>query len=207
MSAADNSNQPSTNINCEPALGVSESRLGNYYEYSVIQTLEKFLSTINYSLLKKKFPKISKECDAELRELCKDLVKQLKTTITTDIKKLTEETKLFKSLKSLDDMVTEQKNRAGEDSWRPSGNPEDDIRDHIYDQKLKQKRYLEFILETLKVENNMLETTLEENHAQILKLKEECDADNQEVQSNFAAVDSLDFVKLKEDIHAMFGKH
>ncbi|GBM90590.1 hypothetical protein AVEN_66729-1 [Araneus ventricosus] len=207
MSAAENFNQPSTSNDPKPSFGVPEGRLGNYYEHAVTQTLEKFLGSIKYSLFKEKFPEIFKECDQELRDLPKQLINQLKTTITTDIKNLSKDTDVFTSLKSLDDIITEQKDRAGEDTWRPSGNPENDIREHIYHQKQKQKRYLEFVLEALKAENNMLETTVEENHAEILKLKEEFDINNQEVQSNVAAINATDFPKLAENIHTMFEKH
>ncbi|XP_055925696.1 polyamine-modulated factor 1-like [Argiope bruennichi] len=206
MASADNSNQPSTNSDSVPSFDTPEGRLGHYYEHAVTQTLEKFLASIRYSIFKSKYPELYKECGKEFRDLHKQLINQLRDTITTDLKNLSTETNVFSSLKALDDMITKQSDRADEDSWRPSGNPENDIRDHVHHQKLKHKKCLEFVLETYVVENNKLEQIVEQNHAEIMKLKKEIDNDNQEVQSYFAAVNALDLLKLDEDIHSMFGK-
>lgn len=60
---------------------------------------------------------------------------------------------------------------------RPSGNPTEDLRDHIYPLKVKYKEVLEDVLAKLKTANEELHTAAAVNHAEILyiqKRNEEC---------------------------------
>ena len=55
---------------------------------------------------------------------------------------------------------------------RPSGNPEEDLRDHIYPLKLKQKEDLKAVLTKLQLSNEELLNEASINHAEILHTKE-----------------------------------
>lgn len=209
MSVADNTNQNLTE-NCpnttDVKLNVPEGRLGNYYQKAVERTLEKFLSYIRFSVFKTKFPEIYKESGSDLKEIHQQLVSQLQDTITKDVNNLCTETNLYPSLKLLDDIIKKHSNKIGEDSWRPSGNPEQDTRDHIYHLKQKHKKCLEFVLETILAENELLEKSVNQNHADILTLKNEVDTSNQEILNEFAVLDDNNIARLTKDINSVFVK-
>ncbi|GFT25194.1 uncharacterized protein NPIL_76491 [Nephila pilipes] len=207
MSVADNTIQH-PNENCSKdhtcsSMNVVEGRLGNYYQKAVERTLQKFLSHIKFSVFKTKFPEIYKENHNHLRGIHQQLLSQLKDNITKDVDLLCNETKLYPSLKLLDDIIKKHSNRSGEDSWRPSGNPEDDTRDHIYHLKQKQKKCLEFVLETILAENALLEKTVNQNHANILTLKKEVDILNEEIINEIEILNNDSIVTLNKDIHAL----
>ncbi|GFY45517.1 uncharacterized protein TNIN_165421 [Trichonephila inaurata madagascariensis] len=209
MSAADNATPSSTAISSVKDITANngpEGRLGTYFKNAVSQTLEKFLSYIKFSLFKTNFPKICEENEGHLRNVREQLKSQLKENILKDIDNLCADTKLYPSLKLLDDIVTKHSTKNGEDSWRPSGNPEEDTRDHIYHLKQKHKKCLEFVLETMVAENELLEKSANENHADILALKKEVDALNQEINNEFEILNDDSIARLSKDIKAEFAK-
>lgn len=63
---------------------------------------------------------------------------------------------------------------------RPSGEPEEDLRDHIYPLKLKLKEDLQTVLTKLQLSNEELINEASVNHGEILHLKKTNDDLHQE---------------------------
>ncbi|GIX97152.1 uncharacterized protein CEXT_762921 [Caerostris extrusa] len=172
-----------------------ESRLKSYFQQAISHTLDRFLSYFKFSMLKTRYPGVGKE---ELQEIHKQLKNQLKESVTKDVNNICEQTNVFSSLNLLDDLIKKQSKRKDEEAWRPSGVPEEDLRDHVHHVKQKHKKCLEFVLQTLRAENELLEETANKNHSMILELKTEVDTVNQEVQENFAVLNDVE--KTNKDI-------
>lgn len=64
---------------------------------------------------------------------------------------------------------------------RPSGNPKEDIRDHLHQVKLNQKRDLEFMLEVFATENNSLDCIMRNKHKEIERIKSIIDNSKQDL--------------------------
>lgn len=64
---------------------------------------------------------------------------------------------------------------------RPSGNPKEDVRDHLHQVKLNQKRDLEFMLEVFATENNSLYRIMRNKHEEIERIKSNIDNSKQDL--------------------------
>ncbi|GFQ93671.1 uncharacterized protein TNCT_611521, partial [Trichonephila clavata] len=89
---------------------------------------------------------------------------------------------------------------------RPTGNPEEDTRDHIYQLKQGHKKCLEFALETIVAENELLEKAVRQKHADILELKKEVDTSYQEISNELAVLNNGNIARLGKDIKAAIKK-
>lgn len=68
-------------------------------------------------------------------------------------------------------------------SRRPSGAPEEDIRDHLHQLKLKHKKCLEFTLQTFTRQNEALALIMEEKHQEILSIKGNIDIASRDIKN------------------------
>lgn len=136
-------------------------------------TCEKFVSSIRFSRMKKKFAEIYKENPETLKNLHEQLSLQLKRSISEDLDELCKEHGIDFLLNSLE--IIKKNQEFSDHSWRPSGNCEEDLRDHIYPLKMKQKEALQAVLTKLMTSNEELINFATVNHAEILHIKKSND--------------------------------
>ncbi|XP_055521734.1 polyamine-modulated factor 1 [Leucoraja erinacea] len=85
----------------------------------------------------------------------KQLVAQLQTSITEEIKQISEDGLFERALPKLDQLERESANRTTQ-AWRPTGSPGRDLQAHLVRCSLRQREYLRLKLRRAKEENAAL---------------------------------------------------
>ncbi|XP_035219773.1 polyamine-modulated factor 1-like isoform X2 [Stegodyphus dumicola] len=126
-----------------------------------------------FSVFKRGYPELYEKSRGNLREFYKQFKSQLKSSVQIDLDNLCQQTNTGTLLCELDKLIKEKKTNINGHSWRPSGNPEEDIKDHVYQEKQNYEEQLKSYLQILKTEKEELETELSKNHEAILQLQKE----------------------------------
>ncbi|KAG8190840.1 hypothetical protein JTE90_028337 [Oedothorax gibbosus] len=178
-------NLQSCNANATNSNTDTDEQLKLHLQNAINRTAKAFLSNLKYSLFKSYYPEIHQNDSTNLKELHRQLKSQLTETIHEEVEELCKEVDLYASISSLDKLIQNHEGKDDVEAWRPSGNPSEDMRDHLYQMKLKHKRCLEFTLQTMALQNKELEKMVEERHTDILAIKDRIDLLSAEIRNRY----------------------
>ncbi|KFM79786.1 Polyamine-modulated factor 1, partial [Stegodyphus mimosarum] len=196
-------NESSINIDSEPVI-FTEERLKRHFERAVSLTLQKYISSITFSLFRKMYPEIHQKCPEELHDIYNQFADELKPGIQEDLNPLFEKTNIGALLTDLENMIQMQADNGP--SWRPSGNPEEDLRDHICEEKKKHKKALQYYLSTMIAQKEALEEEMSQNDKEISNLQECMRAHHQKVKEAMSTLDQSMLSQIQDRILAIKGK-
>ncbi|KFM74829.1 Polyamine-modulated factor 1, partial [Stegodyphus mimosarum] len=147
----------------------AEDRLKTYFQNAISYTLQKYLDSVKFSVFKREYPELYEKSPSNLREFYKQFKYQLECSARIDLDNLCQQTNIGTLLCELDNVMKENKTNINDHSWRPSGNPEEDIKDHVYQEKQKYREKLKSYLQIIRTEKEELEAELSNNHEAILQ--------------------------------------
>ncbi|KAG8196659.1 hypothetical protein JTE90_006569 [Oedothorax gibbosus] len=172
------------------------------FESAVEKCIEKYFSYIKFSMMQKNFREIYKADSFHLKIFHEQLVSQLKSCFSETVEEVFLETNVIQSLSSLNNIINKTTRNADIVAWRPSGNPNEDIRDHLHQLKLNQKKSLEFALQVLVTENSSLEQMIKKNHKEVIEIKSKIDASKQDLYHFFSAMNDPTIIDMGEKLVA-----
>ncbi|XP_061172784.1 polyamine-modulated factor 1-like [Saccostrea echinata] len=122
-------------------------------------SLEKFYSSIKFSLFKEQLRPLYEHQPQALKKMHAQLLAQLKSNVSEEITWMLKEENIGKLLNGLNDQIDENPEK-GKKGWRPSGNAAQDVLAHTAPYKLREKERLQGILSDLQSQNKLLKDAL-----------------------------------------------
>ncbi|CAL1541391.1 unnamed protein product [Lymnaea stagnalis] len=166
-------NETATDHIQNPTDSISFEKLKNAVEKSI----QKITSKRNLLYIKEHFRDLYRADSKNVTELYKSMMSQLESMIKEEIDLQIENNKVKDLLNNLDKINLEYRNQT-QRKWRPSGNPEEDIKAHMYESNKVEVQQLEKILSTLESQNKYLNervvTTNEKLQASIQMVESHC---------------------------------
>ncbi|XP_023223512.1 uncharacterized protein LOC111624793 [Centruroides sculpturatus] len=133
----------------------NNGRLSKLLKASLDKTIEKYLHCAKYMLFAENFAAIHKKHNNDLATVHQQFISKLESSIREEIKLMYQEETINTYLNKLDDLIMKAGSNQKSCKWRPSGNPETDLMDHLHVVKEEHKKELEQILaeQTEDIEN------------------------------------------------------
>ncbi|XP_067664341.1 polyamine-modulated factor 1-like [Haliotis asinina] len=132
-----------------------EGRHMIHLRQSLEKTVKKCLSSVRYSAFKEHFQPLYEHNSKALRGIRDQMVEQLDSNIFDEISNMFEEENILPLMNGLDDLK-----EYPEKAWRPSGDPDVDVRAHVLPGHIKHREQLAAMLKELESRNRMLQETV-----------------------------------------------
>ncbi|XP_035219744.1 uncharacterized protein LOC118192820 isoform X2 [Stegodyphus dumicola] len=180
----------------EVAKSVNESsiNIGSESEIFTEERLKRF------SLFQESYPEIHRKCPEELHYIYNKFISEFKSGVQDDLSLLFENTNIRDLLIDLENMIQKQANNVNGPSWRPSGNLEEDLRDHICYEKKKHKEAMQCYLSKMLAQKEAFEEELSQNDKEIRSLLGTIRAQHQKVKEAMGTLDSSMLSKIQDHV-------
>ncbi|XP_071965176.1 polyamine-modulated factor 1-like [Antedon mediterranea] len=143
------------------------------------KTVKKCLESARYKTFANHYKFASEKA---LRSIVSQFVENLKSTVQSELELMIEEENLVPLFNELDDLINDIPTDRQQPAWRPSGNPDTDVRNHRMQPKLKEKERLVKLLQQHEEENKRLKEALKPRKRQL--------ADTQQKLKKFKAFET-----------------
>ncbi|XP_015904992.1 polyamine-modulated factor 1 [Parasteatoda tepidariorum] len=164
------------------------------FKEATSELLRRFLRKIEFKNFKTKhYSEIYNEDPELLKETYEQFSRQLENSIKIDLDELCNDQDIYEKLKTLDDLNKESKISEDVKAWRPSGNPNEDVRDYRCICKSAHKKALNALLENVRSQNDQLEKEVMANHEEIIMLKEAVTKQAEENKADLNILEEVDF--------------
>ncbi|XP_035219750.1 uncharacterized protein LOC118192820 isoform X3 [Stegodyphus dumicola] len=153
-----------------------------------------------FSLFQESYPEIHRKCPEELHYIYNKFISEFKSGVQDDLSLLFENTNIRDLLIDLENMIQKQANNVNGPSWRPSGNLEEDLRDHICYEKKKHKEAMQCYLSKMLAQKEAFEEELSQNDKEIRSLLGTIRAQHQKVKEAMGTLDSSMLSKIQDHV-------
>ncbi|XP_075721175.1 uncharacterized protein LOC119188306 [Rhipicephalus microplus] len=112
---------------------------------------------------------------SSLEKCVNSLTDQLLTHMNAESKAIVDDLNLDEKFKTLSQLIEEQEEYKGTPAWRPSGNPDEDIQDHLRQLYAKYVKDMTSALKESKEKTNVLEAQVAEGNKELQRIGAEID--------------------------------
>ncbi|XP_071844362.1 polyamine-modulated factor 1-like [Apostichopus japonicus] len=136
------------------------------------KTRKKCIDSLKYNTFARKYKFAHESAPHVLRHCLEEFKEQLDNMIKDELKEMITQEDLVPLFNNLDTLIQEGTSKELKQAWRPSGIPQIDIKDHLYQVKLEEKEKLLKLLDATNEETRRLKELVEKkkqhiNHTQI----------------------------------------
>nr|XP_022331211.1 polyamine-modulated factor 1-like [Crassostrea virginica] len=160
-------------------------------------SLEKFYSSIKFSLFKEHLRPLYEQHPQALKKMHAQLLEQLKQNVAEEMTWMLKEENIGKLLNGLSDLIDENPHKSKK-AWRPSGNPELDVLAHTAPYKLKEKERLQGILSDLQSQNKLLKDAVRARQSKLEHTQQKIEEKARQWREMDHIVDSFDMEETKK---------
>lgn len=134
----------------------SEGRRMVLFRKVMKKCLDKIMAAGSQEKFANCFTAMREKNPAEFRNITEQLMEHLQNNIEKEIDLMIKQEDLVHFFNELDHIVAASNKEDSQPAWRPSGDPEKDVIDHVMQVKLAYKEQLKHILQQVESENEKL---------------------------------------------------
>ncbi|KAL1420940.1 hypothetical protein MTO96_004308 [Rhipicephalus appendiculatus] len=112
---------------------------------------------------------------SSLEKCINNLADQLLSHMSAESKAIVDDLKLDEKFRSLSNLIEEQEKYKGTPAWRPSGNPDEDVQDHLRQLYERHVKDLTAALKKSEEKTNALEAQVAEGNKELQRISAEID--------------------------------